>query len=54
MTQKTFHLAIILDGNRRWARKRALPAAIGHRKGAENLKKLLPAFIARGITHLTV
>ncbi|MFH1545907.1 MAG: polyprenyl diphosphate synthase [Patescibacteria group bacterium] len=54
MTQKTFHLAIILDGNRRWARKRALPAAIGHQKGAENLKKLLPTFISHGITHLTV
>ncbi len=54
MKNSFFHLAIILDGNRRWARKRGLPAAIGHKKGAENLRKLLPAFIAHGITHLTV
>ncbi|MFH1375811.1 MAG: polyprenyl diphosphate synthase [Patescibacteria group bacterium] len=52
--KKSFHLAIIIDGNRRWARKRVLPKSIGHRRGVENLKNLLPAFSANGITHLTV
>jgi len=48
-----FHLAIILDGNRRWAQKRGLPRLLGHRRGVENLRKLLPTFIANEITHLT-
>ncbi|MBW3018775.1 di-trans,poly-cis-decaprenylcistransferase, partial [Candidatus Woesearchaeota archaeon] len=35
------HIGIILDGNRRWAKKRGLPPWAGHKKGAENLKDLL-------------
>jgi tritrans,polycis-undecaprenyl-diphosphate synthase [geranylgeranyl-diphosphate specific] len=35
------HVGIILDGNRRWAKKRGLPPWIGHKKGADNLKKIL-------------
>jgi tritrans,polycis-undecaprenyl-diphosphate synthase [geranylgeranyl-diphosphate specific] len=35
------HLAIILDGNRRWAKKHNLPPWIGHRKGAEKLEEIL-------------
>ena len=38
---KDLHIAIIMDGNGRWARKRGLPRTMGHRKGAEALKKLL-------------
>ncbi|MFA6458317.1 MAG: polyprenyl diphosphate synthase [Patescibacteria group bacterium] len=53
MHLNSFHLAIILDGNRRWAQKRGLPRLLGHRRGVENLRKLLPVFIASGITHLT-
>ncbi len=53
MQANSFHLAIILDGNRRWAQKRGLPRLLGHRRGVENLRKLLPVFIASGITHLT-
>ncbi|MFH0776395.1 MAG: polyprenyl diphosphate synthase [Patescibacteria group bacterium] len=53
MEKETFHLALILDGNRRWAQRRGLPRLLGHRRGAENLRKLLPIFIAQGITHLT-
>lgn len=49
----SFHLAVILDGNRRWAQKRGLPRLLGHRRGVENLRKLLPVFIQNGITHLT-
>ncbi|MFH0834635.1 MAG: polyprenyl diphosphate synthase [Patescibacteria group bacterium] len=52
--ENSFHLALILDGNRRWAQRRGLPRLLGHRRGVENLRKLLPAFIANGITHLTV
>ena len=48
-----FHLALILDGNRRWARRRGLPRFVGHRRGVENLRKLLPVFVENGITHLT-
>lgn len=44
-----FHIALILDGNRRWAKSRGLPRMLGHRQGIENLKKLFPLFIARGI-----
>ncbi len=51
--KNSFHLALILDGNRRWAKKRGLPRLVGHRRGIENLRKLLPVFIANGITHLT-
>jgi len=35
------HVGIILDGNRRWAKKRGLPPWTGHKKGADNLKKVL-------------
>lgn len=43
-----------MDGNRRWARRRGLPRLVGHRRGVENLRKLLPLFIKSGITHLTI
>lgn len=35
------HIAIILDGNRRWAKERGLPTFFGHRKGMENAKKIV-------------
>ena len=35
------HLGIIVDGNGRWAEKRGLNRSLGHKEGAENLKKLL-------------
>jgi len=35
------HVAIIMDGNRRWAKERGLPSLEGHRKGAENFEKIL-------------
>lgn len=41
MDEMPTHVAIIPDGNRRWAKKRGLPEWEGHRKGAETLKKLL-------------
>ncbi len=35
------HIAIIIDGNRRWARKRGLPTLLGHKKGIANVKKIV-------------
>lgn len=48
------HLGIIIDGNRRWAVENGISKLEGHRHGAENLKKLLPAIIARGIPVVSV
>ena len=48
------HVAIILDGNGRWAKKRLLPRFMGHREGAMNIAKVANHANKLGITHLTV
>ena len=48
------HVAIIMDGNGRWARKRLLPRVAGHRKGVDALRGVIRACVERGISHLTV
>ncbi len=48
------HIGIILDGNRRWARKRGLPPMEGHRAGAENLDKIIKFSKKIGIKILSV
>ncbi len=48
------HLAIVMDGNRRWARKRHLPAIAGHRAGVETIRRTLRAARERGIEYLTL
>jgi undecaprenyl diphosphate synthase len=48
------HLAIIMDGNRRWATEKGLPKIMGHTEGAKNLKKIAKAVKKHGITHLTL
>lgn len=48
------HLAIILDGNRRWATQKGLPKLIGHTEGAKNLKKIAKAVLAKDIHYLTL
>lgn len=48
------HIAIIMDGNGRWAAKRALPKKAGHRAGAKTLENISQAAIDLGIKHLTV
>ena len=48
------HLAIIMDGNRRWAAARRLPAVAGHRAGVASLRRTLRAARARGIHYVTV
>jgi undecaprenyl diphosphate synthase len=48
------HVAIIMDGNGRWASRRRLPAAAGHREGTRALKRTVEASIEAGIRQLTV
>ena len=48
------HIAIILDGNGRWANKRGLPRTLGHRKGSENLKETAISCAKIGIKALSV
>lgn len=48
------HIAIILDGNGRWAKKRLLPRTMGHKKGLENLLEITKICKKIGIKYLTV
>jgi undecaprenyl diphosphate synthase len=48
------HVAIIMDGNRRWAKEKNLPSAVGHKKGVDSLKNILRACNDFGIKYLTV
>ena len=48
------HLAIIMDGNGRWARKRLLPRVAGHRVGLEAVRKTITACVEQGIKVLTL
>lgn len=48
------HIAVIMDGNRRWAKDRHLPSAMGHRRGVSALKTILKACHNFGIEYLTV
>lgn len=48
------HVAIIMDGNGRWAKKRGLPRQAGHRAGAENLRRVISACVEFGIKILTI
>ena len=48
------HIAIILDGNGRWAKKRGLPRNLGHRQGAINLKDIALECQNQGVKFLTV
>ena len=48
------HIAIIMDGNGRWAAKRGLPRSVGHREGANTLRRIVKASDAAGVKYLTV
>jgi undecaprenyl diphosphate synthase len=48
------HVAIIMDGNGRWARERRLPRLAGHRAGVENLRKVIESSVEYGIKILTI
>lgn len=48
------HVAIIMDGNGRWAQKRGLPRLAGHRAGTENLQEIIKACVEFGVKYLTI
>ncbi len=48
------HIAIIMDGNGRWARQRMLPRVAGHKRGVESVRATVRACIERGVEHLTL
>lgn len=48
------HVAIIMDGNGRWAQARGLPRIAGHRAGTENLRRVIRACVEIGIRYLTL
>ena len=48
------HIAIIMDGNRRWARNKNLPVSLGHKEGAKTLEKIVRYANKIGIKHITV
>lgn len=48
------HIAIIMDGNGRWARKRFMPRVAGHGRGVESVRSVIRACIQRGVSHLTL
>ncbi len=48
------HIAVIMDGNGRWAKQRGLPRAMGHRAGTENIRRIVQECKAQGVGHLTL
>ena len=48
------HIAIIMDGNRRWARNKGLPVSLGHKEGAKTLEKIVRYAKNIGIKYITV
>jgi len=47
-------VGIIMDGNRRWAKKRLLPAALGHAAGAKRVRAIVEACLRSNIPHITI
>ena len=52
--QSPTHVAIIMDGNGRWALARGLPRLAGHRAGTENLRRIITACVEFGVKYLTI
>ena len=48
------HIAIIMDGNRRWAKKRFMPAALGHAAGARRVREIVQACAEAGVPYLSL
>jgi undecaprenyl diphosphate synthase len=48
------HVAIIMDGNGRWARQRGLPTLAGHQAGTENIRRIIRCFVEHGVHYLTL
>jgi undecaprenyl diphosphate synthase len=54
LTRVPQHVAIIMDGNGRWAAKRGLPRLAGHRAGTENLRRIIRASVEFGVKYMTI
>ncbi|MGA2670109.1 MAG: polyprenyl diphosphate synthase [Dehalococcoidia bacterium] len=57
MTQANYppqHVAIVMDGNGRWAKKRGLPRLVGHNAGGENIRPVVKIFADHGVKYLTL
>jgi len=54
LEQVPTHVAIIMDGNGRWAKERGLPRVAGHRAGTENIRRILEACVEFGVKILTI
>src|SRR5215468_3733651 len=48
------HIAIIMDGNGRWAKQRGLPRLAGHRAGTENIRRIVTEAAEQGVRYLTL
>jgi undecaprenyl diphosphate synthase len=48
------HIAIIMDGNGRWAKQRFMPRVAGHKRGVDTVRDVVKACIERGVEHLTL
>lgn len=48
------HIAIVMDGNGRWAKERGLPRAFGHERGVEAVRRTVEAAVTMGLGHLTL
>ena len=48
------HIAIIMDGNGRWAKKRGLPRVAGHKRGVDTVKEIVEACAEIGVKYLTL
>ena len=54
MSSSLQHIAIIMDGNGRWAKKRLLPRTVGHVRGAANVRHIVKACTEQGVKYLTL
>src|SRR3989338_5126245 len=48
------HIAIIMDGNGRWAKRRGLPRVMGHREGLKTVERIVKACVGVGVRYLTL
>jgi undecaprenyl diphosphate synthase len=48
------HIAIVMDGNGRWANARGLPRMVGHRQGSENMRRIIQECLNLGVQYLTL
>ncbi len=53
-SQVPAHVAIIMDGNGRWAKQRGLPRLVGHRAGTNNIREIVKTFADAGVKYLTL